>query len=94
MPVVKHIPLRTCVACGKIKPQREMVRLVNSGETVEIDPGRKKSGRGAYICFDAECRQVGLKGNRLERTLRVNLTPEERIRLAEQLKEFCIAEGK
>lgn len=90
----KHIPLRTCVACGKIRPQREMVRLVYSGETVLIDTGKKKSGRGAYLCLEEKCRQIGLKGNRLERTLRASLTPEDRIRLAEEIKELCVVEGK
>lgn len=90
----KHVPLRTCVACGKIRPQREMVRLVYSGDTVVIDNGRKKSRRGAYLCLEEKCRQTGLKGNRLERTLKASLTSEDRIRLAEELKEFCVAEGK
>jgi len=94
MPAVKHVPLRTCVACGKIRPQREMVRLVYStGAKVEVDAGGRKAGRGAYLCREAECRQMGLKGNRLERALRASLTAEDRDRLALELKEFCGGEG-
>lgn len=94
MPAVKHVPLRTCIACGKVRPQREMVRLVCAGNTVEVDAGGRKAGRGSYICREAECWQLGLKGNRLERALRTGLTAEDLDRLDRQLKEFCGSAGK
>jgi uncharacterized protein len=95
MPVVKHIPLRTCIACGKIKPQREMIRLVSlSGKPVQIDIGHKSSGRGAYLCRGKECLESGLLVSRLERALHVNLSTEDRGRLASGLKELCGGEGK
>jgi uncharacterized protein len=94
MPADKHVPLRTCIACGKVRPQREMVRLVCAGNTVEVDAGGRKAGRGSYICREAECWQLGLKGNRLERALRTSLMAEDRHRLDRQLKEFCGSAGK
>ena len=41
----KHIPQRTCVACGGVRPKRELVRLVRvSGGGVEVDPAGRKAG--------------------------------------------------
>jgi len=82
---VKHIPQRTCVACRKVKAKRELIRLVRiSDESVEVDIGGKKTGRGAYLCRAQECWEIGLKGGRLERSLRATLTQDNR----EQLIRF------
>jgi predicted RNA-binding protein YlxR (DUF448 family) len=45
------------------------------------------SGRGAYLCRSPECWKLGVKGNRLERALRIKLTPESREKLALDLEE-------
>jgi predicted RNA-binding protein YlxR (DUF448 family) len=80
---VKHIPQRTCVACGEVRPQREMVRLVRvSGGRVEVDPVGRKAGRGAYLCPQPDCWQAGLKKGRLEYVLRTRLTDDNREQLA------------
>ena len=85
MKSIKHIPQRTCVACRKVRAKRELVRLVHrlSG-IVEVDTSGKKAGRGAYLCPVRECWEAGLKGNRLEHTLGVTLTKNNR----EQLLEY------
>ena len=88
MTIGKHIPQRTCLACGKIRPQWEMVRLVCSKEmNVELDIKRKKPGRGAYLCRLPGCWQIGLKGNKLERALRANLSSDYREKLTQALTE-------
>jgi predicted RNA-binding protein YlxR (DUF448 family) len=79
----KHVPQRTCVACRGTRANRELIRLVNNAGNVEIDPTRKKQGRGAYLCPAAECWEAGLKGNRLEHALHTKLTPEAHQILAE-----------
>lgn len=95
MPPVKHIPQRTCIACGQIKPKREMIRLVCVAEnTVEVDAIGKKAGRGAYLCRSADCWTAGLKGNRVERALHTTLAQESRARIVGELKELCGGEGK
>jgi len=79
---VRHIPQRTCVACGEVKPKRELIRLVRvSGGGVEIDPGGKRSGRGVYLCPAPECWQIGLKKGRLEHALGTTLTQDNREQL-------------
>ncbi|HEY8476011.1 MAG TPA: YlxR family protein [Chloroflexota bacterium] len=58
----KHVPLRTCVACRRVRPKREMVRLVRTpAGTVEVDLTGKRSGRGAYLCREEACWTVALK---------------------------------
>ena len=88
---VKHIPHRTCVACRKVRPKRELTRLVRiSDGSVEVDASGRKAGRGAYLCQSAECWQNGLKGNRLERALRTTLSQdnqEQLVRYGKDLKE-------
>ena len=84
----RHIPQRTCVACRKIKAKRELIHLVRTPDGIEIDSSGKKAGRGAYLCQTRECWETGLKGNRLEYTLRSNLTEDNRQQLIEQAKEL------
>jgi len=89
--LVKHVPQRTCVACGMVSPKQQLIRLVCvSGGGVEVDPGGKRAGRGAYLCPAAECWQVGLKKGRLEHVLRTTLTPDNR----EQLLRYSAGLGK
>lgn len=81
-PSVKHIPQRTCVACGRIRPKRELIRLVRIADGgVEVDGDGKKAGRGAYLCPAGDCWEVGLKEGRLEHALRTAITPENREQL-------------
>ena len=86
---VKHIPQRTCVACGKVRPKRELIRLVRIADgRVEVDTSGRKAGRGAYLCQSQECWKTGLKGNRLERTLRTSLTQDNREQLISYGKDL------
>ncbi len=86
---IKHIPQRTCVACGKVRPKRELIRLVRiSGGGVEVDTGGKRAGRGAYLCPAPECWEIALKKGRLEHTLRTALTQDNREQLIGYGKEL------
>ncbi|MBQ9104430.1 MAG: YlxR family protein [Clostridia bacterium] len=51
----KKIPMRMCIACKEMKPKRELLRIVKSGEEISLDLTGKKNGRGAYICDNPEC---------------------------------------
>lgn len=84
---VKHVPQRTCLACRKVKPKRELVRLVRAADgSIEIDPGGKKTGRGAYLCGMPECWEIGLESGRLEYALRTILTGPNREQISEYAK--------
>ena len=80
----KHVPQRTCVGCRKIRPKREMMRIVRTPDGgVEIDETGKKSGRGAYLCRQRECWEIALKKDGLEHALKTSLTDEERAAFGE-----------
>jgi predicted RNA-binding protein YlxR (DUF448 family) len=66
MPKVRRIPQRQCVACGETRSKRDLVRVVRTpaGE-VRVDATGKLSGRGAYVCPDAECVDRAVRGGRL-----------------------------
>lgn len=73
----KRVPLRKCLGCGEMIGKKGAVRIVRSKEgEVSIDPTGKKSGRGAYICRDAECLALARKGRRLERALKCEVPAE------------------
>ncbi len=77
------------MACGKVRPKRELIRLVRiSIGGVEVDPGGKRAGRGAYLCRAPECWQIGLKKGRLEHALRITLTQDNREQLIGYGKEL------
>ena len=77
MPSTRKVPVRTCVACRRTRPKREMVRVVRTpaGE-VMVDPTGKLSGRGAYVCPELDCVNVGVREQRLQHALEVQI-PEE-----------------
>jgi len=56
------------------------VRTEDGG--VEVDVSGKKKGRGAYLCPSKECWEAGLGNDRLEYSLKISLTPDNRERLA------------
>ena len=91
----KHIPERTCLACRKVRPKRELIRLVRLADgSVEVDARERKAGRGAYLCPEPECWNIGLKRNRLEHALHTSLTQDNREQLIRYGKTLEMAESK
>ena len=75
----KHIPQRTCIACRQTRNKGDLVRLVRTeAGVVDVDLSAKKPGRGAYLCPQRDCWERGLKGNRLQYTLRTKLGVDNR----------------
>ncbi len=51
-----HIPIRTCVACGRRESKYKLIRLVADREgIIRQDNKGKLGGRGAYVCPNKEC---------------------------------------
>lgn len=70
-------PERKCLGCGESKPKKELIRVVRSPEgEISLDFVGKKSGRGAYVCPNADCLKKAKKAKRLEHQLKAEI-PEE-----------------
>jgi uncharacterized protein len=77
----KHVPMRTCIVCRTKKDKRQLVRLVQTDTGVQVDPGGKMDGRGAYLCDQRSCWERAVNSNVLNKALRRALTDEDRKRL-------------
>ncbi len=76
---VKHIPTRTCVACGRAASKRDLVRVVRTPEgDVLVDTAGKLSGRGAYLCHEPACLRLGVEKGRLSRALKTTFSSTQR----------------
>jgi predicted RNA-binding protein YlxR (DUF448 family) len=74
-----HIPLRMCIACRKMLPQNELIRVVANKDTglIELDIHKKKFGRGAYVCKCEQCIKRVTKSHGFERHLKC--APSEKL---------------
>lgn len=83
------IPIRTCIGCQNKKPKKEMVRLIRNPEgNYEIDTTGKKSGRGAYLCYNIECLDIALREKRLNRSFKKDIPAQIINELRRFLKEY------
>ena len=74
---IKKIPQRQCLGCNEHKPKKELLRVVRTPEgEIALDFTGKKSGRGAYICFDVKCLKKARKSKRIEKSLET-VIPDE-----------------
>ena len=67
----KHVPQRTCIACGNKSGKRELIRVVRTPDReIIVDPTGRANGRGAYLCSQQSCWQTALGRDSLSRALR------------------------
>jgi predicted RNA-binding protein YlxR (DUF448 family) len=47
-----HVPMRTCLVCGKKDAKSQLLRVALSPEdgTIVLDSQQRMEGRGAYVC--------------------------------------------
>jgi predicted RNA-binding protein YlxR (DUF448 family) len=73
----KKIPQRTCIGCGAVKDKKDLIRVVRCPDgSIQLDRTGKKSGRGAYVCDDAQCIAKAFANKSLERALQVSVSAE------------------
>lgn len=81
--------MRMCVACRRMCPKNELLRVVRTEDgSAVVDRTGKRNGRGAYICANRECFDKAVKTRALDRAL--ELTVDESIRQS-LLKEITDA---
>jgi predicted RNA-binding protein YlxR (DUF448 family) len=84
----KKIPMRRCNGCNEQKPKNQLIRIVKSPEDeISLDLTGKKSGRGAYICYDVECLRKARKSRRIDRTFEMTIPDSVYDSLEEQIKK-------
>lgn len=77
----KHVPIRSCVVCREKGDKRTLTRIVRTEQGVEVDPGGKLDGRGAYLCERESCWERAVTTDVLNKALRTTLTDQDRERL-------------
>ena len=83
----KKIPMRQCLGCREMKPKRELIRVVRSPEgDISLDFKGKASGRGAYVCPDAQCLKKAVKAKALERACSCQIPQEIYDKISEQME--------
>ncbi len=80
----KKTPMRTCIACKKVKPKRELIRVVNGEDGISLDFTGKKNGRGAYVCNDLACIETLKKKKALNRAFKTPVGDEIYDKIAEE----------
>jgi uncharacterized protein len=90
MPVKpRKIPMRMCVGCREMKPKKELLRAVRAPDgAVSLDATGKKAGRGAYVCYNAECLKKALKQRQLDRALEAKLDEAANLQLTETMQKL------
>ena len=75
---------RSCVACKRERPPREMLRVERTPEgEATLDEAGRLSGRGAYVCPEPQCVALCLKKRLLEKSLKCEIPEAVRTRLKE-----------
>jgi predicted RNA-binding protein YlxR (DUF448 family) len=91
-PRQKHVPRRTCVGCREVLPKRSLTRIVRTSVGIDIDPGGKMAGRGAYVHDRRSCWDRALKGA-LAQALRTELTLEDKKKIVAFIANLPDAES-
>ena len=75
----KHIPERTCVACGRRAPQSELLRIrIDSGMHLRVVRAGGLPGRSAYLHRDDICLRKFANGKGTLRSLKRTVDRGER----------------
>lgn len=91
MPKTRHIPERSCVACGQKLTKRELTRIVRTPQgEIRVDPIGKSAGRGAYLCGSANCWERGLRKGGLDRSLHTSLSAQDQELLLSFYQEHVV----
>ena len=84
---MKYIPHRKCIACRKIHPKNDMIRIsrMNDG-TYCLDKTNCADGRGAYLCKNHECIKLAIQKKTLNQAFKTKV-PNECYELLTNLME-------
>lgn len=76
-----------CTGCGEMFDKRTLVRVVKSPDgEVSLDLTGKKSGRGAYVCKNANCLNKARKKKAFERAFDMQIDDAVYNTMEEEIK--------
>ena len=85
----RKTPERQCLGCNEHKPKVELLRVVKSPDgEISLDFTGKKSGRGAYICFDSKCLKKARRSGRIASNLGVEIPEEIYDNMERELEDY------
>ena len=85
----KRITLRTCIACRKKLPKKEMVRFVlRQSKQLAIDESGKSGGRGVNLCASASCFEDAVERGSFNRAWKTNVDVSDREKIEEELEKL------
>lgn len=85
----KKTPLRKCVGCNQMNPKKNLIRVIRTPEgDFLVDETGKKNGRGAYLCVNSQCYQLGMKRKGFERSFKQEIPKEIADKLAKEIEEI------
>lgn len=64
-------PVRTCVGCGRRVARADMIRIVATNGSAQVDPRSDRPGRGAWVHPDLGCIERAHSRRALVRALRL-----------------------
>lgn len=87
----RHVPIRTCMGCGRKAEKAALIRVVNApGSTLRVDLHQRLPGRGAWLHPHKDCYARARKTGRLTRSIRLtNVTDQSWA----QVEDFFTAQG-
>ena len=86
MALVKKMPVRRCVGCGEHFPKNTLVRVLRTPEgEIVLDLVGKMSGRGAYLCRNANCLKRARKSGKISASLECVIPNEVYDRLESEI---------
>jgi predicted RNA-binding protein YlxR (DUF448 family) len=78
MPKSRHVPQRSCVACGVKMAKAQLVRIVRTAQgSVAVDATGRAPGRGAYLCRNLECWDRAVVKGSLARSLGQDIASQD-----------------
>ena len=85
----RKIPTRQCLGCNEQKPKKELLRVLRTPEgEIILDFTGKKSGRGAYICYDVKCLKKARKSKRIDKSLETEIPEEIYDKMESELEDY------
>jgi predicted RNA-binding protein YlxR (DUF448 family) len=79
---------RKCAGCGGLKNKTELIKITRRHDTGEalIARDTKTFGRSVYLCYNTECVEAAFKKNKLQKALRMPVSPELKGQLLSELR--------